>query len=123
MSYECVEGTSVLILKPEWLDAILSRGKRMEIRGSLTHKVGQRIGLMASKTHHISGMATITGCVGPMAVDEFVSLENQHHCTTRNLPYKKTYGWVLDDVVTLPSPIPHQRKPGAIVFSTYHLAF
>jgi hypothetical protein len=120
MSNACVDGMSVLILKPEWLNAILFEGKRMEIRGVSSKKIGQRIGLMASKTDHIMGMATITDCVGPMTVEEFISNEGLHHCTTGKLPYEKTFGWILDDVVAFDTPIPHKRKRGAIIFSTFH---
>lgn len=111
---------SILILKPQWLDEILHHGKRMEIRGTATHKVGRRIGLMASKTDHVVGMATITGCVGPMTQEVFEAHAEQHHVReATTLPYKTTYGWILEDVVVLPEPLPHKRKQGAIVFSTY----
>ena len=120
MSGTCFDGMSVLILKPEWLNAILFEGKRMEIRGVSSQKIGHRIGLMASKTDHIAGVATITECVGPMTVEEFVSNESRHHCTTGKLPYEKTFGWALDDVSALDTPVPHKPKQGAIIFSTYH---
>jgi hypothetical protein len=120
MSDSCFDGMSVLILKPEWLNAILFHGKRMEIRGVPSKKIGQRIGLMASKTDHIIGVATITDCVGPMTVEEFVSKKSLHHCAINDLPYKKTFGWVLADVSALDTPVPHKRKRGAIIFSTFH---
>ena len=109
---------SVLILKPEWLNAILDKGKRMEIRGMKTTKIGHRIGLMASKTDQIVGMATITECIGPMSLEQFASYKDMHHCTA-GLPYKTTYGWVLTDVQRLDTPIYHKRKKGVIIFSTF----
>lgn len=114
------EQLSVLILKAEWLAEILDKGKRMELRGSRSRKVGSQIGLMAAKTEHIAGMATIIDCVGPMSLQYFLDTRTQHHCNQQHLPYTNTYGWILDDVVKLDMPLPHKRKKGVVVFSKYH---
>ena len=112
--------TAVLTLKPQWLQLVLHGGKRMEVRGTPTRKIGATIYLMASRTQHIVGTATITGCVGPMTEEDWTSSRDLHKCDTNTLPYKKTYGWMLDNVRVLAQPIPHVRKRGAIVFSTHY---
>lgn len=112
--------TSVLVLKKEWLDAIVDGDKRMEIRGSSTRKVGQVIYLMASKTDEIVAQAKVSACIGPMTKGFFLESVAFHKSPSTQLPYKKTFGWILEDVERLPQPIHHKRKQGCIGFSVYH---
>ena len=112
--------TSVLILKKQWLNKILDEDKRLEIRSFRVKKIGHTIMLMASGTDHIVGSAKIEACIGPMSEEEWIAARPLHHCQSDVRPYAKTYGWKLCNVLRFETPIPHKRKRGAIIFSTYH---
>ena len=112
--------TSVLVLKQQWLDAILKGEKSMELRGCASRKVGQTIYLMASKTDFITGKATIASCK-PLSEDEFRETRALHKSVAAAKPYKKTFGWMLIDVECIP-PLHHIRKRGCVGFSVYENA-
>lgn len=112
--------TSVLILKKQWLDEIVVGNKRMELRGCASRKVGKTIYMMASKTDEITAKATIGDCIGPLTLEQFSTFKDMHKSQQTALPYKKTYGWILENVQPVVPPLPHKRKQGCIGFSVYH---
>jgi hypothetical protein len=76
--------------------------------------------MMASKTDEITAKATIVDCIGPLTLDQFSTFKNMHKSQQATLPYKKTYGWILENVEQVTPPLPHKRKQGCIGFSVYH---
>lgn len=114
---------SVLLIRKEHLDKILSGEKSIEIRGTpCKSKINTTIGLAycglkeKSNTRVIQATATITGNKLYESIDQFK--EDSHlHCSTNNeLPYKKTYGWLLDNIKVLKQTQTFEYKKGAIIW-------
>ena len=55
-----------ILIKPPWIEKILSGQKTWEIRGSRT-KVRGTIGLIKSKSGMVVGVADLVDCVGPIS--------------------------------------------------------
>lgn len=114
---------SVLLIRPEWLDRIINGEKSIEIRGAPCHsKIDTTIGLAycgptIDKTNRkIIATAYLSGYKQYNTINEYQSDINKHCSYHEKLPYKKTYGWILDEVQILNEPITFQYKKGAIIW-------
>lgn len=104
-----------LIIKPPYIDQILSGVKKWEIRGSNTSVRG-RICLIKSGTKKIFGEVTL--------VDSFeIDLDkyNNYHkdlygnCC-ESLPYKRTYAWVVENPYLYKEPVSYNHPKGAVIW-------
>lgn len=115
--------SDILIIKPEWCDAILCEGKCWEIRGQSTKKRGI-IGLAKTGTGKVYGECNIIDCI---ALDRNLFETNRvnHH-----LPYTweqllkmfpKPYAWVLkdEDSKLYDEPLPFDYPKGAVAWVKY----
>ena len=107
----------ILIIKPKWLEKILSGEKDLEIRGApCCKKVGRTIELAASGTSAVYGEALVVACYGPLTPAEWEAMRARHRVTSRSLPYKRTYAWELAVGAVHVRPKPFIRKNGAIIW-------
>lgn len=106
-----------LIIKPYWLERILSHGKRIEVRGSQTKKIGEKIYLIESK-----GKVVATA-----AISKVIKFDEQTWENTRPLHqvkmsylslterYKTPCGWCLEDVEPI-EPFDYVKHQGAVIW-------
>ena len=109
----------MLIVKPNWLDLILSGKKRLEIRRGRSNKVARRIGLSASGSSTISATALFMDCHGPLSPSQWAALRPFHLVEGDDMPYgDQTCAWELDRVQVLAVPLPFCRRRGPVVWQT-----
>lgn len=106
-----------LIIKPCWLKRILERGKRIEVRGHQTKKIGEKIYLIESK-----GKVVATAVISKVIKFDEQSWENtkplhQVEITYSSLKtrYKTPYGWCLEDVEPI-EPFDYVKHQGAVIW-------
>lgn len=110
--------TRGLIIKKEFLDLIFSAAKTWEIRGTRT-KVEGRIGLIESGSGKVMGDAELVECVGPLSLAELK--RNARKAGTipskiDELPYEKTYAWVMKNARRSRKPKSYIHPRGAIIW-------
>lgn len=106
-----------LIVKEKWLNMILDGYKSLEIRGGRTHKRGI-IGLIQSGTGEVKGIASLTNC-RELNKKDFEQLQGFHQIKDREweeLPYKKVYGWKLEEHRRLKTPVKYNHPRGAVIW-------
>ncbi|MFD1452884.1 ASCH domain-containing protein [Oceanobacillus sojae] len=70
--------TKGLIIKEIWAKAILRDKKELEIRGSNT-KIRGTIGIIASGTKKVIGIANLTSVIGPLSIEEYKEESQGYH--------------------------------------------
>lgn len=104
-----------LIVKKPWIDEILSGKKSWEIRGCPTHKHG-KIELIQSGSGLVVGSCEIIDCL-KLDLKEYKSSSSKHCIEdTRELPYKKTYAWVIKNPCRYDTPRKYDHPHGAIIW-------
>jgi hypothetical protein len=106
-----------LIIKSPWIELILEGKKTWEIRGSNTKTRG-RIALIMSGSGKVLGEINIIDSKELTLKDyregrEFHCVESE---TCHQLPYKKTYAWVLDAPEIYQNPVPYKHPMGAVIW-------
>ena len=104
-----------LIIKEKWINLIFSGAKCWEIRGGST-KIRGQIYLIQSGTKHIYGVAELVDCI-ELDLNTYKN-SKQKHCIDDcdELPYKKTYAWVIKNAKRLEHPMPYRHPNGAIIW-------
>ena len=98
-----------------WLYLILNGQKTWEIRRGTFHYRG-RLYLAASGTSKIYGHVTMTGCIGPLTVEQWESARHMHKVMQTGRPYgDDTCAWVVSNPVQFHTPMPFSRKRGAVI--------
>jgi len=117
---------SILLIRPEWLNKIKNGEKTIEIRGQpCKSKINKTIGLAycgptIDKTKRkIILTAKLSGYKQYNNIDEYNSDINNHCSYHETLPYKKTYGWILEDVCVLKEEIEFEYKKGAVIWVNF----
>lgn len=104
-----------LIIKSPYIDLILEGKKKWEIRGSNTSIRG-RIALIKSGSKKIYGEVDLINSF-EINLDEYneycVSLYGNKE---KDLPYKKTYAWVVDNPVIYDKPRDYVHPLGAVIW-------
>ena len=104
-----------LIIRTSWIDLILQGKKIWEIRGVNT-RIRGRIALIKSGTGRVYGTAELVHCV-PLDLLSYQSHIAQHRVeTVQNLPYPKTFAWVLANPVLFEQPVPYRHPRGAVIW-------
>ena len=115
---------SVLLIRPEWLDKIISGEKTIEIRGtSCKSKINKTIGLAycgpsvnKQEERIIIGTAKISGYKQYNNIEEYNSDIKKHCFYHEILPYKKTFGWIFEDIKKLDYKKTFEYKKGAVIW-------
>jgi len=113
-----------LYIREEWMNLILSKSKTWEIRGTPCKKhIGKRIALiqcgMKGKKSRIVGGVTIVGSKEIKSDQEWIDTINYHQCLeTNTLPYKKTFAYILENVIKLDEDIELENKKGVVIWRT-----
>ena len=102
-------GDKILIVRPCWLQLILSGEKTMDIRGSALRPGKYFLGFQKQ----ILAQAQLGKPVRILAADQWIALRPQHRVMLNSPPYTRTYGLPILSVRAL-SPIPFQHPRGAI---------
>ena len=111
---------SILLIRKEWLDKILSGEKTIEIRGqNCKSKIGHTIGLsycgLKNKEHFIVATVFIEAVKKYHTIDEYNNDYEKHQSKQTALPYKNTYGWILKNIQILDKKVEYTYKKGAII--------
>lgn len=109
----------ILVVKPQWLDMLLSGEKTIEIRSSACRKpIGTHIYLSASRTQQVSGRAVFAGCDGPLSRAAWDELRGGHRVDGDPM-YTRSYAWIFRDPVRFDPPIAYRARKGAIVWRKF----
>ncbi|NRU52450.1 ASCH domain-containing protein [Clostridium beijerinckii] len=105
-----------LIIKPKWAELILNGEKTIELRGSNTNIRGT-IGIIKSKSKMVYGTVDLVDCI-PLSREEFYNTMVQHQVRESfdHIPYKKLYGWILENPIIYNEPIPYEHKQGCVIW-------
>ena len=107
-------GDRILIVKPHWLQLILSGEKTMEIRGTAyrpgKYLLGHRGQILA--VAHLGTPQRIS------TMEQWISLQPQHCIMQNDLPYKNTFALPIESARPV-SPVPFRHTRGAINIVTY----
>ena len=108
---------SILIIRPEWLNRILSGEKTWEIRSTACRKVGEWIWLSASQSSTVTGRAQVVDS-RHLSVEEWEATRLQHCVPGPRFYGDRTHAWCLQGVRTTTAPLPFERKRGAVKWQT-----
>ena len=103
-----------LVIADPWISKILAGEKVWEMRSTPIKRRGD-IALIKKGSGHIVGIATVTGCVGPLSDAEVVEQFSKHRVPLDQIG-KWRYAWQLSNVRRLPRPVPYTHKVGAVKF-------
>lgn len=106
-----------LLIKEPWIDMILNGEKTWEIRGTNTKQRGT-IGLIKSGTGQVFGTVEIVDSQ-PLSKSVYEKSTKQHGIPKedcKQMPYTRTYAWVLRNPVLYEEPIPYTHPLGAIIW-------
>ena len=106
----------VLLLKPEWLDHILSGRKDLEIRARSAQWAGP-IGLATGCELH--GYCKVVSS-RPVSREELLALQHRTCCPPELINYKQPWVWELTEVHRLSDPLSLPRKKGQVVWVRVH---
>jgi hypothetical protein len=107
-----------VVIKPPWIDLILQGKKTWEIRGTHTSTRG-RIALIKSRSGRIFGTCRVVDCIGPLSLEQLRANGDKHQIPMEmlvELPYPKTYAWVLSEVNPFRDPIVYKHPSGAVIW-------
>jgi hypothetical protein len=111
---EQIPSRGLLVLK-EPLDKILNGTKTWEIRGKRTARRGP-IALIESKSGHVVGSCELVDVVGPLTLPELHRNARRAGFLPSQLPYARTYAWVVRNAQRLAKPVPYQHPSGAVIW-------
>ncbi|MCT2535367.1 ASCH domain-containing protein [Aquibacillus koreensis] len=106
-----------LVIRSPWIELILEGKKSWEIRGSNT-KIRGPVVLIKSGSGKVFGEVNIVDSKA-LSLEDYQT-NKKYHCIESEdavqLPYKKTYAWVIDDPKIYKEPIPYKHPMGAIIW-------
>ena len=104
-----------LVIKPKWLDLILSGRKTWEIRGKRTNVRGV-VALAQSGTGHLVGEATVTNCFELQLADMPNHVDK--HCIQdlSIVKYDQIFAWELRNAKRFLEPKCYEHKQGAVIW-------
>ena len=107
-------GDRVLIVKPHWLQLILSGEKSMEIRGT-AYRPGK---YLLGHRGHILAVAHLGTPIRISTTEQWLTLQPQHRVMQNDLPYKNTFGLPIESACPV-SPVPFRHPRGAVNIVKY----
>lgn len=121
--------TNLLLVRDPWATLILSGYKTWEIRGSrLKEDKFKTVAIAKSGEkgiHRIYGVVDIVACKGPLKLSDLKENFDKHRDTddTKQLPYPKTYAWVLKNPRFLKKPLDYEYKNGWVIWGVGNWEF
>lgn len=104
-----------LIIKSPYIDLILIGKKKWEIRGHNTSVRG-KIYLIKSGSKKIYGEVDLIDCI-ELDLKKYKEYCLKVHGENKfDLPYKKTYAWVLENPVLYEEPVSYSHPIGAVIW-------
>lgn len=103
-------GDKILILKWQWLQLVLDRSKRMEIRGLALRRGRYFLGFKKN----IYGWVEFGDAQRIFDLRQWKNLRSRHRVPCANLPYKKTYGLPILCAHRLSQPVAFFHPKGAV---------
>lgn len=104
-----------LIIKKPWIDYILDGKKTWEIRGCNTKTRGQ-IELIQSGSGLVVGSCEIIDCK-ELTLDDYKNNTDKHNIqNVDDLPYKKTFAWIISKAKRYEIPRKYKHPQGAIIW-------
>lgn len=106
-----------LIIKEPWIDLILDKKKKWEIRGTAT-KIRGRILLIKSGTGCVWGEADLVDCFS-ISIEQLQNTYFQHRIPIEKISsirYGHPHVWVLANPKRYGIPVPYNHPNGAIVW-------
>jgi ASCH domain len=107
--------THALVIMKKPIDKILAGTKTWEIRSTATGHRGP-IGLIESKTGHVVGTCKIVDVEGPLTLAKLQRNSKNAGFRPSELPYRKTYAWIVRNARRLRQPIPYRHRSGAVIW-------
>lgn len=105
-----------LLIRAPYIQYILAGKKIIEFRGSRTTIRGT-IALIESGSGLIKGTAELYDVEGPNTLEEYNERAKANMGEGKpQLPYQKTYGWLLRNVEQDAEPIPYVHPQGAVIW-------
>ena len=105
-----------LVVKKRWLDLILARQKKWEIRGSSTAKRGWIHFAESQAGGKLVGRARLVDCF-PVSRESFVRNFYKHRVPSLSMvPYHTPYAWVLEDCEKFDKAFNYEHKRGAVIW-------
>ena len=105
-----------LVVKKRWLDLILAREKKWEIRGNSRAKRGWIHFAESQAGGKLMGRARLVDCF-PVSRESFVRNFHQHRVPSLSMvPYHTPYAWVLGDCEKFDKAFNYEHKRGAVIW-------
>ncbi len=107
-----------LVIRQPWAEMVVRGQKTWEIRGKPTRIRGD-IAIIAAGSGSIIGTCRIISVRGPLSSNEYAlayTERGEADVDSPEMPYLKTYAWVLDQARRLKSPIPYLHPKGAVIW-------
>ena len=108
-------GERILVLRPNWLELIISGEKTLEIRGRNLCAGKYWLGCRG----RIDGRAVFEPAFQIQSAATWHSLRHQHRVETDELPYKTTFGIPVRFCERVSPPISYTIKRGAVGIVKY----
>lgn len=103
-----------LLIRPPWIDMILSRQKTWEMRASDTSHRGVFL-LIQSGSGLIVGQANLVG-TQKLEPAQFEQTKCYHCVDDLSLLNRWCYAWILEDIQRFDFPIPYTHPQGAVIW-------
>ena len=103
-------GDRILVLKQNWLALVLDGNKIMEVRGKRLKAGAAYFGWKGA----IYASATLGDAVDIRDVQHWDSLRSQHRVPGNVLPYRRTFGLLIQSVERISPPVPFHHPKGAV---------
>ena len=108
-----------LIVDEPWISLILRGEKCWEMRSQATAVRGI-VALIRKGSGTVVGVVRVTGCRGPLDLDELRSDADKHRVPIVEFESgraaKWTTAWELADAQLLPTPVPYRHPYGAVIW-------
>lgn len=108
-----------LIVDEPWISLILRGEKHWEMRSQATAVRGA-VALIRKGSGAVVGVIRVTGCRGPLGLDELRSNADKHRVPMTEFESgraaKWTTAWELADVQVLATPVPYRHPYGAVIW-------
>lgn len=127
--FDQMSPTQALLVKKPWASLLVSGQKTIELRGSATSKVGQRICIAESGSQVLVGEVVIQKCLLVAVRDQYgilqdvdgspslASLSVLHRVFDLTaIPYQKVYAWYVTDCSAYDTPVPYKHPSGAVIW-------
>lgn len=108
-----------LIIKPKWCNKILHHYKSLEVRGSKTAKLNQKLYLLESKTNRVKGTFKIVDVI-PVNKENWETYKYLHQVFIDYEEllqiYKTPYFWKLSEIEEFSDTMFYEHPKGAVIW-------